>query len=110
MNRIKALRKQNGIKQSDLAQLVRVRQTTISNWENEITELDRQSLFTIADYFNVTTDYLLGKSATPDPTLSIPEALKNVRVAFHRGEFEDLSQEEVDKLAEFAQFIKSQRR
>ena len=46
-------------------------------------------------------------TATPD--LIIPDELKNVRVAFHRGEFDDLTQDEVDKLAEFAKFIKTQR-
>ena len=66
MNRIKKLRVEKKMKQSDLAGMLRVRQTTISNWENEVTEIDKESLFALADFFNVTTDYLLGKSNTPN--------------------------------------------
>ena len=110
MNRIKELRIKKGMKQSELAELVNVRQTTISNWEKEITEIDKQSLITLKDFFNVTTDYLMGLSDNPKPELIIHEEIKGAQVSFHRGEFEDLTQEEVDKLAEFARFVKSQRR
>ena len=67
-NRIKELRIKKGMKQSELSKVVNVRQTTVSNWENEVTEIDKRSLFALADYFNVTTDYLLGKSNNPTPT------------------------------------------
>jgi transcriptional regulator with XRE-family HTH domain len=72
MNRIRKLRTEKGIKQSELANLVNVRQTTISNWENEISEIDKQSLFALSDYFNVTIDYLLGKSDEPT-NLPLPQ-------------------------------------
>jgi transcriptional regulator with XRE-family HTH domain len=73
MNRIKELRRERKLNQSQLAQVVKVRQTTVSNWENDVTEIDRQSLFTLTDYFGVTTDYILGKSERRDPTPGGPE-------------------------------------
>jgi len=112
MKRLKDLRAQRGMKQADLANLLRVRQTTISNWENEVTEIDKQSLFKLAEYFGVTTDYLLGKSDTPNPDyqpLVIPAGLENAMVAFARGEFEDLLQDEVDALARIATTFKQER-
>jgi len=42
--------------------------------------------------------------------LIVPEELQGVRVAFDRGEFEDLTQDEVDKLAAIAKMFKEQRR
>lgn len=63
----------------------------------------------LADYLGVSTEYLLTGEKPAPAELIIPEELKNVRVAFHRGEFEDLTQDEIDRLAEFARFIKSQR-
>lgn len=57
MIRLKQLRKEQKVTQIELAQMLNVKQTTISNWENEITEIDQQSLFTLADYFNVSVDY-----------------------------------------------------
>ena len=62
MNRIKELRTLRGLKQSELAEVVSVQQSTISNWENEATEIDKDSLFKLVDHFGVTTDYLLGKT------------------------------------------------
>lgn len=63
----------------------------------------------LAAHFNVTTDYLLGLSPIPNP-LEIPDILKGVPMAFHRGEFEDLTQEEVDNLAIIAAGYKATRK
>jgi hypothetical protein len=62
----------------------------------------------LADYFNVQTDYILGRSDTPNP-LEIPEVLQGVPSAFHRGEFEGLTQSEVDSLARIATEYKTMR-
>jgi len=65
----------------------------------------------LAHHFGVTTDYLLGLSDNPSQTeLEIPESLNNVMIAFHNGGLEDLTQEEVGRIAEFAQFVRSQRK
>ena len=111
MNRIKELRMAKGLKQSELAEITKVGQTTISNWEREDTEIDKQSLFKLADYFQVTTDYLLGKSDSPQPTpLNIPESLQGAKAGFHRSEFEELTQDEVDALALIADKLKTARK
>lgn len=60
MNRIKSLRFAAGMKQSELAHRLNVSQTTISNWENGITEPDQESLKKITAFFDVTVDYVLG--------------------------------------------------
>lgn len=62
MNNIKKLRISKGLKQSDLANLLHVAQTTISNWENDRTEPDFDSLRQMAELFDVSADYLLGQS------------------------------------------------
>ena len=112
MNRIKELRLAKGLKQSELAEIAKVGQTTISNWEREDTEIDKQSLFRLTDFFKVTTDYLLGKSdfSVYDIPLNIPESLQGAKVGFHRSEFEELTQDEVDTLALIADKLKSARK
>lgn len=67
MNRIRELRKLHGLNQSELASIAKVGQQTLSNWEREFTEIDRNSLFLLADYFGVSTDYLLGRAHEPWP-------------------------------------------
>jgi len=58
--RIKELRKEKRLSQLDLAKIFNVTMQTISAWENNIQETDFAMLITIAEYFNVSTDYLLG--------------------------------------------------
>lgn len=42
--------------------------------------------------------------------LVIPEKVDNELSAFHKGELEDLTQYEVDKIAEYIRFVKAQRK
>lgn len=60
MNRIAELRKEKGLSQSELGQVVGVAQNTICNWENGSRQFDSEMLIKLAKYFDVTTDYLLG--------------------------------------------------
>lgn len=59
---IKELRKEWGITQSDLAKIVNVTQDSISLWEMNKRVPDTQYIILLADYFNVTVDYILGRS------------------------------------------------
>jgi len=66
MNRIKNLRKNLGITQKQLADKLSVANSTLSYWEQGKYEPDHRNLFALADYFGVTTDYLLGKTDKPN--------------------------------------------
>lgn len=60
--RIKDLRKERNITQSDLAKILNVTQDSISLWEKNKRVPDTQYIIQLADYFEVSTDYLLGRS------------------------------------------------
>lgn len=62
MLRIKELRKQQNITQQQLSDYLGITQATLSGWENEKFEIDNNSLMKCADYFNVSLDYLLGRT------------------------------------------------
>lgn len=55
------LRKINGLTQQDLAHELQVSRQIIGHWENNYAEPTLEMLNNIADYFNVSTDYLLGR-------------------------------------------------
>jgi len=77
------------------------------DWENRGTIPGGDTISKIATYFNVTTDYLLGRSDNPSPQmLDVPKVLQQVSVAFE--DVDELSQEQVDKIAEYTKFILSQ--
>ncbi len=59
--RLKELRKQRNITQSELAKYLGVVKSTISLYENENRLPDIETINKLADYFNVTVDYLLGR-------------------------------------------------
>lgn len=61
MNRIKELRKLNKLSQKELSSEIGVAQSTLSTWENGVFEPDAQTLVVLANKFNVSIDYLLGK-------------------------------------------------
>ncbi|HZK57706.1 MAG TPA: helix-turn-helix transcriptional regulator [Clostridia bacterium] len=73
MLRIKQLRQEKGLKQDELAKEFGIAQQTISNYEKGIREPDITTLKNMADFFDVSLDYLLGKTdiRTPIETLAL---------------------------------------
>lgn len=61
-DRLVALRKERGHSQADIAKLVGRARTSVQGWESEGKEPSFEHLCLLADYFGVTTDYLLGHS------------------------------------------------
>lgn len=66
---LKMLRKQKGVTQQRLADILCVDKTSISKWENGFNYPNQNIQMMIADYFGVSVDYLLGRDTpTPAPT------------------------------------------
>ncbi|MGD6932568.1 helix-turn-helix domain-containing protein, partial [Bacillus thuringiensis] len=57
-NIIRDLRKQKGITQKELAQSLQLSESTIGMYERNERQPDYNTLIRIADYFNVSTDFL----------------------------------------------------
>ncbi len=67
--RLKELRKKKGISQLKLAMDLSMNQNTISRYENCEREADYATLIKIADYFDVSIDYLLERTNNPKMNL-----------------------------------------
>ncbi len=63
--RLKELRKKKGISQLRLATDLNTTQNTISRYETGEREPGIDELIKIADYFNVSIDYLIGRTDNP---------------------------------------------
>ena len=110
--RLKKLREQKKLNQTELANLLEVSNGSISKWERGDRQPDYETLEKIADTFNVTIDYLLGRSdikyksdnsqinfSTPQEALSF--ILKQEMVADFGGyDLENMSDDEIMELAE----------
>lgn len=60
--KIKELRTAHGLTQVEFAKKLSVSKQAVSNWENNNIQPSIDMLIKIADYFDVTTDYLLGRN------------------------------------------------
>lgn len=78
MNRIKQLRNEKNINQDVLAKLLGLEIAGISKLETERVPLKDEYIIKLAEYFNVSTDYLLGKSDIRNPQQSDPLGLAKV--------------------------------
>lgn len=63
--RLKELRKKKGISQLRLATELNTTQNTISRYETGEREPGIDELIKIADYFNISVDYLIGRTENP---------------------------------------------
>lgn len=100
MNRIKDLRIKSGYSQKQIAEMLFVNQTAVSQWERGVTTPTKDTLLKLADIFNVSIDYLLGRSSnTTEPDI----------VAFHKNKSGDFTEEEREEIDNFIEYIISKR-
>lgn len=102
VERLKELRKQKNISQAELAPILGLSQQAIAKWETEKSSPDPEMLSKLADFFDVTSDYLLGRTDNPkgyytqtmaahrtdDPTSPLPEEARKSIEDFKRFIFE----------------------
>lgn len=61
MNNLKKLRKSKGLTQTEMAKFIGITQNSYSYWENDKVKIDNASILKLADFFEVSVDYLLGR-------------------------------------------------
>lgn len=66
-NRLRDLREDKDLKQKDIAAMLQVHQTTYSDYELDRLNIPVAVLHTLADFYNVSIDYLLGRTNTKTP-------------------------------------------
>ena len=59
--RLKELRVSENLSQNEIAKQIGLKQFTYSNYETGVTEPKIQTLIDLADYYNVSLDYLVGR-------------------------------------------------
>lgn len=80
--RLKQLRKELGLTQEEFAEKIGYTRTAISAWEIGRNEPSNNDTIKLAEYFGVSTDYLLGKSDIRNPQqINIDDA----DISFYNG-------------------------
>lgn len=81
-NRIRDLREDRDLRQTDVSKATGIDQKTLSNYETGKTSPDSYALIRLADFFGVSIDYLVGRTeidikSKEDLTLRL-EGMKNM--------------------------------
>lgn len=113
-DQLQALRKAKGLTQSDIAQIIDVKLSTYQKYERDAVSPSYDTLLRIADFYGVTTDYLLGReTGEPDPAqqlanefnmsalekkildnyLSLPKAMRGDLMAFLQKAVREVQEE-----------------
>lgn len=104
-NKLKKLRENKNLLQKDISKDLNIATSTIGMYEQGRREPDNATLKKIANYFNVSTDYLLDNNKTLSKTeeeLKEKEVLKQLLIKYgYMSNKEDLTDEELKKLMEF---------
>ncbi len=76
--RLRNLRENKGIKQEDLGKILDLSASTIGMYEQGRRQPDNETLIRMADFFNVSVDYLLGKTEVRNYTEPYDDELEEV--------------------------------
>lgn len=76
--KIKELRIEHKLSQNELGKIINVSGQTILNWENDIYEPSIEKLIQLADYFNVTLDYLVNRKQSIPTFKIVYDELKKI--------------------------------
>lgn len=112
-NRIKQLRIEKNLTQEQLGKVLNVSGRSVGFYESGDRDPDTTTLGKLADYFNVSIDYLLGRVDDPENKIVPKEGLPNELAKYvdyieiiKDAEIEDISPKELKEIIEFAKKIK----
>lgn len=72
-SKLKKARMETGMTQREIAKETKIPQSTLANWELGRTQPDIESIGILADFYQVSVDWLFGtKGGTNHPTIRIP--------------------------------------
>jgi transcriptional regulator with XRE-family HTH domain len=99
LNKIIRLLKEKGVKQKELTDFLSVSHNVFTEWKAGRNASYMKHLPKIAEFFEVSVDYLLGKE-THTPEYNFTYALYNELA-------HDLSEEQIQQLKQFADFLRN---
>lgn len=95
LKNLKKLRQEKGISQQVLADFILVSQQSVNKYENHKVEPDIDTIVKIADYFEVSVDYLIGRT--------------DVKHSAEKLSFNDLNVKESKMISKFRSFNEKQK-
>lgn len=102
LNKILLLLEEKKLDQRDLSDHLGLSKNTMTGWKNGNNKSYMKHLPKIAEFFDVSVDYLLGKE--------IPNAENSFTYALYDELAHDLSEEQIQQLKQFADFLRNSKK
>lgn len=100
------LRKDKHLLQKDLADFLNISIGTVSNYETGAHEPDFETLCKLADFFQVSTDYLLGRTDLPYDVKKLSEPIRNgITISDITHTLLNMSRENLDSVLEYMELL-----
>lgn len=107
--RLKKLRENENLSQTELAKRLNLSQSVIAYYESNKKQPSQDTLSKMADYFNVTVDYLLGRNNKPDSVGEIQGFIKELGIDevgfFDIDQWRNLSAEDIEEIKRHFEWI-----
>ena len=103
--KLKELRENLGLSQRALAVKLGVSQSTVGMWESSQREPNFKTIEELANFFDVTTDYLLGRADNKKPVVDDDIGYDDFTYAMH-NESKELTDEDKEMLLDMARMLK----
>ncbi|EOU1886315.1 helix-turn-helix domain-containing protein [Clostridium perfringens] len=106
-NRLKSLRNEKGVLQKDVAEYLKISTSAYGFYEQGKRIPDVETLNKLSDYYNVSIDYLLGKSNIKESAEDIIND-DTLTLALHNdnGIDEELPEEAKKEIEDFIEYVK----
>ncbi|EGT0013131.1 helix-turn-helix transcriptional regulator [Clostridium perfringens] len=107
-NRLKSLRNEKVVLQKDVAEYLKISTSAYGFYEQGKRIPDVETLNKLSDYYNVSIDYLLGKSNIKESAEAIINNDDNFTLALHNnnGIDEELPDEARKEIEDFIEYVK----
>lgn len=102
--RLRNLREQSHMTQTDLADKLNLSKANISKYESNLVEPNLQTLSLISELFDVSVDYLLGKTDDPNASDATTDD-DDIKFALFKGS-EGITDEMYEEVKRFAAFVR----
>lgn len=107
-DRLKSLRLGNGLTQEQLAKKVNLSKANISKYESEDLEPNIATLGIFAEIFNVSVDWILGRTSDRTAHDKNPKLVPEIKwgdfgISFYEGNGKKLTQKQKDKITKLVQ-------
>ena len=102
-NRIKKLREEKQLKQEELAKILSISPSAIGMYERDAREPNDELTLKLAEYFDVSTDYLLEKPDIRNTEIEIDK--DKINIGLSTKDYNPPTKEQQEKIEEFAKFV-----